>query len=207
MLIKICGLTRPQDIAAVNKAMPDFIGFVFAESRRRVTPAAAARLREGLDGRIGAVGVFVDENPGAVAETARRCGLCAVQLHGGEDERYIAALKPLLPAGCAVWKAVRVRAAADILAAGRLPADRLLLDAYAPGKNGGTGLAFDWELLGGLRVGIPFFLAGGIGEGNVERAVRLRGPDGIDVSSGAETDGVKDPEKIRRLVLATKNPV
>lgn len=191
--IKICGLGRREDIEAVNRAMPDYIGFVFAESRRRVEVKTAAMLKKHLDSRIKAVGVFVNENIENVEEVYRRGIIDLVQLHGNEEGAYIRRLKK--DCGCEVIKAIGV---GDRLSALPDEADYLLFDRLSQ-RHGGTGKAFDWNMLKDYR-GMPYFLAGGILAGNVSDAVRKLGPYCIDVSSGVETDGVKDANKIEELV-------
>jgi phosphoribosylanthranilate isomerase len=195
--LKICGLFREEDVGYVNEAQPDYIGFVFAESRRRVSPGLAAKLWEKLDAGIIPVGVFVNAPPEEIAALYHNGIISIAQLHGDEDDRYIAALKALTAGagGMPVIKALRAEAITG--------ADYLLLDHGA----GGTGEAFDWGLVETLRGSspqIPWFLAGGIGPHNIEDAVLLR-PFGIDVSSGAETGGFKDREKILKLVQAVRN--
>lgn len=193
--IKICGLFRPEDADYVNEALPDYIGFVFAQSRRRVTPAQAAALKERLDARIKAVGVFVDAAADEVVALVQAGVIDLIQLHGNEDAAYIERLRPTTDVP--VVKAVRVRSAEQVLAAQSLPCDYLLLDAYHPEKQGGSGERFDWTLLPALEK--PYFLAGGIDPGNIRLALKT-GPYAIDVSSGAETDGLKDKQKIIELV-------
>jgi len=199
--IKICGLTRPCDIEAVNEALPDYAGFVFAESRRRIAPQEAARLKSMLDGRIAAVGVFVDEDPRKVAEICRNGIIDIIQLHGREDGEYIRILRTMTDKP--VIKAVRVRSREDIAAAERLSCEWLLLDAYSDKKAGGTGTAFDWSLAG--HIGKPFFLAGGLNSGNICKAVETAKPYGVDISSGVETDGYKDRGKILSIVRIVRS--
>ncbi|MDR1816565.1 MAG: phosphoribosylanthranilate isomerase [Clostridiales Family XIII bacterium] len=200
--IKICGLSRPEDVDAVNAARPDYIGFVFAPgSRRRVTPEQAAALRARLDAGIVPVGVFVDAEVDEIAALVAAGTIEAVQLHGREDAAYVRVLRDLLPEGTAVIKAMRLD---SLPLGGESGADYILLDH----GSGGTGEAFDWRLLDGRCAdgcidGVPFFLAGGVNEGNLEEALAL-GPYAVDVSSGAETDGVKDAGKISRLVAAVR---
>lgn len=205
--IKICGLRRAEDIAAVNACLPDYAGFVFAPGRRRVTVPEAARLRKWLDARIAAVGVFVDASADEVGAAVGAASLHAVQLHGTEDADYVAALRRLLPRGCEIWKAVRMRGAAsagaEIAAACASGVDRLLLDAFSPAAAGGTGERFDWALLRRCAVGLPFFLAGGLSAGNANEALACR-PFGLDVSSGVETDGAKDAKKMIAFVQAVR---
>lgn len=202
--VKLCGLRRMEDIITVNALLPDYAGFIFAPGRRRVSPEEAAALCEALSPAVRAVGVFVDAPAAQAAETARLCGLAAVQLHGGEDAAYVRALRTALPPGCEVWKAARVRAADDVRTAEETGADKLLLDAYSPAAPGGTGERFDWDLLCGYDFQIPFLLAGGLHEGNVAEAIRALAPFGVDVSSGVETDGVKDAGKMARFIRAAR---
>lgn len=202
--VKLCGMWRDEDIRAVAAAAPDMVGFVidFARSHRSVTPERAwelARLLEAEPGgdAIERVGVFVDEDPESVALIADACGLAYVQLHGHEDAAYIESLRPELPRGCKVIQAFRVRTAADVASVEKSPADLVLLD------NGqGTGEAFDWSLVTG--VGRPFILAGGLTPENVAVAIEDVGPWGVDMSSGIETNGIKDANKMAAAVAAAK---
>lgn len=198
--IKICGLSRFSDIMAVNEVIPDYIGFVFAESSRRVSVDKARQLKGVLDHRIQAVGVFVNAPIEEILSLAGRGRggepvIDMIQLHGDEDASYIRQLKNHtdLP----VIKAIRVRDSAQILKAQDLPCDYLLLDTFTKGIYGGAGVRFDWNLIPKLTK--PFFLAGGIDSQNLEQAAES-GPYCIDVSSGAETQGRKDRTKIADLV-------
>lgn len=196
-LIKLCGMMRPCDIEAVNEVLPDYCGFVvnFPHSRRSLTPEQIIELTGLLSDQVEAVGVFVDQEPGFIAKLVRDSGLETVQLHGHEDERYIAELRELTDAP--VIKAFKVRAPEDVAAANASSADYVLLD------NGyGTGRTFDWSLL--ERVERPFFLAGGLTPGNIPDAIERFHPYAMDISSGIETDGVKDPAKMRAAVDAAR---
>ena len=188
--IKFCGLMQPEDIAAANRLTPQFVGLVFApKSRRRVTAQVAAALKKQLDPKIKAVGVFVNEEIDTVTKIAAEVGLDLIQLHGAEDEDYIAALKKR--AALPIIKAFVIRTAADLLnAPRRCPADHILLDAGA-----GTGTRFDWSLLADFPR--PYFLAGGLTPQNVGEAVARLKPWAVDVSSGIETDGRKDFAKMQ----------
>ena len=196
--IKLCGLTRPEDIEAANALMPEYTGFVFAKkSRRYVDPDGAAALRAMLAPGIRAVGVFVREPPEKVAELLDQGIIDIAQLHGGEDEEYIKALrgltdKPLI-------KAFRVDGYADLEKARQSSADYVLLDNGA----GGTGTAFDWALLKGFDR--PYFLAGGLGPGNVRQAIMALVPFAVDVSSGIETNGAKDYMKMTAFMNAARH--
>ncbi len=203
-LVKICGLRRPEDADYVNAAGADLAGFVFAKGRRRVSLEQAAELRKRLSGDIVSVGVFVNERPEIIAEAVSAGVIGAVQLHGQETAEYIAGLRKLLewqPAGgrgrVPVIQALRIGGREDLAAALRSEADFLLLDHGA----GGTGKSFDWSLIEGeRRPKRPFFLAGGLGPGNIEEAVRRIRPFGVDMSSGVETEGFKDREKIASVM-------
>ena len=194
--IKICGLTRPQDIAAVNAAMPDYIGFVFAPSRRQISPSQAAALRAELARGITPVGVFVDAAADHVLELVRLGIIDAIQLHGAEDEAYIRHLKSLTAAP--IIKAIPVQKTGDVQKWQATAADYLLLD----NKSGGTGQAFNWELIG--KTTKPYFLAGGLDPANISEALAKTTPHAVDTSSGVETDGLKDPEKIHDFITQAR---
>jgi len=196
--IKLCGLTRPRDIEWANALTPDFVGFVFArKSTRYISPRNAQKLREKLNQSINAVGVFVNEAPEAVAALLNDGTIDVAQLHGGEDEDYIKALRLLTDRP--LIQAFRVDGPADLERARASSADYILLDNGA----GGTGTAFDWALLKGFDR--PCFLAGGLGPDNVALAVRDVRPFAVDVSSGIETDGAKDYQKMAAFVNAVRN--
>lgn len=197
--IKICGLTRRRDAEIVNEALPDYVGFVFAESRRRVSYGAAQELKKRLDGRIMTAGVFVNAKLMDIERAAADGVIDLVQLHGDEDAGYVAETKR--KTGLPVIKAVRVKSREQILAAQRLPCDYLLLDAFDEGAYGGTGRTFDYALIPKLEK--PFFLAGGLNADNIGRALAA-GPYGVDISGGVETDGVKDAAKIREIIMRVR---
>ena len=194
--IKMCGIRRTEDIEAVNRLKPDYIGFVFfTGSKRYVTPGTAETLRENLAPGIKAAGVFVDESPEAVARLLEEQVIDCAQLHGHEDEAYLAELrkrtdKPLI-------QAFRIRTVGDLRKAQQSSADVILLDAGA-----GDGKTFDWRMLQEAKR--PYFLAGGLTPDNVFRAVRELKPRGVDVSSGIETDGWKDPVKMCAFIRAVR---
>lgn len=198
--VKICGLSRPCDIEAVNTTMPDYIGFVFAQSRRRVNTEQAKLLKSALDKRIQAVGVFVNEPLQNIVNLCNAGIIDLVQLHGDEDEQYIGALKQQV--SNKIIKAIRVRCSMDLEQAQRLPCDYLLLDTYSPKEYGGTGAAFDWDMINNIEK--PFFLAGGINIENAAAAIKKVNPYCLDVSSGVETDGLKDRQKIIQLINAIR---
>lgn len=194
MKLKFCGLTREADIEAANETGPDYIGFVFAESRRRVSDLDAARLKARLDPAIKAAGVFVNDTPEHIAALAGEGIIAFAQLHGDEDARVIERLRRLTDVP--LVKAVRVKTRADIERALALPVDYLLLDTYVGHAYGGSGKAFDWSLIGDISK--PYFLAGGLRPENLEQALRT-GAYALDLSSGIETNGVKDPAKMRAV--------
>jgi len=193
--IKICGISRLQDIQAVNAVLPDYIGFVFAESKRKVSPTQAAEMRGFLDKRILVAGVFVNAPPGDIIRLCRDGIINLVQLHGDEDSDYITELKNKI--NVPVIKAVRVQSTEQLLEAQSLPCDYLLLDTYQKDRYGGSGRSFDWSLI--PKLSKPFFLAGGLNTGNIKAAAACC-PYCLDVSSGAETGGFKDPNKITEIV-------
>lgn len=194
--IKICGLRREQDIRYANELMPDYIGFVFLKGKMRyVTFEEAAHLRSLLDPAIPAVGVFVNEPVENVIRLLQSGTIQIAQLHGQEDEAYA---EELGRAGdhCII-RAFAVRSSEDIHRAFAFPADYPLLD------NGkGTGETFDWSFFQEQEK--PFFLAGGLSPENVKEAIECFHPYAVDVSSGVETDGFKDYEKMKAFMDAVR---
>lgn len=228
--IKMCGLMRPEDISVANAIRPDYIGFVFAKkSRRYVTPELAAELKAKLNPEIKAVGVFVDAPVSEVAELLQKGVIDIAQLHGSEDEMYAATLRELT--GKPVIKAFRLGTAGErqktacpgaeetkkqtgnatdyscstetpetneiLRKASHFPTDSVLLDSGA-----GTGMVLNWNLIGAFER--PYFLAGGLNPENVKDVIRKLHPYAVDVSSGIETDGVKNPEKMRAFAKAVR---
>lgn len=193
--IKICGLSRLCDIDFVNRYKPDYIGFVFAKSKRQVTDEQAKALKARLDTGISAVGVFVNDNIEHIEFLCKSGIIDIVQLHGDEDERYIKKLKSCVQNP--VIKAVRVQSSEDISAAEQLSCDMLLLDTYTKGMYGGSGSTFDHTLIPPLKK--PFFVAGGLNPDNIYSVCNC-GYYGLDISSGVETDGFKDENKIKQII-------
>ena len=213
--IKMCGISKVETIPAIVDAKPDYMGLVFAPSKRQVTVDQAKTLVEELHKQyanrynrdaeqysnqtlihqefIKTVGIFVNETLDNLVTIATEVNLDAVQLHGDEDEAFIQSLKERT--NVEVWKAVQIRSAADAEVWIDSSADMLLFDAYHKDERGGTGEVFDWSSLDEFER--PFMLAGGIDSTNVARAIRTVRPYGIDISSGIETEGVKDDEKIK----------
>ncbi len=197
MKLKYCGLTRKEDIEAVNGLAVDYAGFVFApESRRYVPPEKAKELRRLLNPRIRAVGVFTDAPPDAIAELAAEGVIDVVQLHGCQTNEDIARVRNLTDAP--IIRAYRVRGPEDIQAARTSAADIVMLDAGA-----GEGRAFDWRLIAGFDR--PYFLAGGLTVENFSQALELlkdNPPFALDLSSGLETKGLKDKNKMAAFAAA-----
>jgi len=220
MLVKICGLRTPAHALAAAAAGADALGLVFAPSRRQIGPAEAAAIAAALRGRPGPrpllVGLFVNERPATINDLAAQVGLDAVQLSGDEPPADAGAI------GLPVIKALRLDgsareaawvALADELARGArgkgarasLPAvPTLLVDAHVPGAYGGTGARADWAKAAALAARLPLILAGGLAPGSVGHAIAAVRPAGVDVSSGVETDGVKDVAKIEAFIAAAR---
>lgn len=194
--VKICGLSRPEDIDFVNEFMPDYIGFVFAESKRKVSLNTALELKSKLNNGILSVGVFVNEDLSTVNEAAHSGAIDMIQLHGDEDEKYINSLKEFTELD--IIKVLRVRSTEQVLNAQSLPCDYLLLDSYVKGSYGGAGSSFNWDLIPKLEK--PFFLAGGLNENNILTAINSVHPYCLDLSSGVEENGVKSRDKIERVI-------
>ena len=215
--VKMCGISKVETIPAVVEAKPDYMGLVFAPSKRQVTVDQAKILVEELhrgyakkygsdtehdkNDTIKTVGVFVNETVDNLVTIANEANLDVVQLHGDEDEAFIQSLKERT--NVEVWKAVQIRSAADVEKWIDSSADMLLFDAYHKDERGGTGEVFDWSSLDAFER--PFMLAGGIDSTNVARAIRTVRPYGIDISSGIETNGVKDDEKITAFTKIVKS--
>ena len=208
--VKMCGISKVETIPAVVEAKPDYMGLVFAPSKRQVTVEQAKILIEELHKQcinhydtkvVKTVGVFVNETVDNLVTIANEANLDAVQLHGDEDETFIQSLKERT--NVEVWKAIQIRTAADTEKWIDSSVDMLLFDAYHKDERGGTGEVFDWSSLDTFER--PFMLAGGIDSTNVARAIRTVRPYGIDISSGIETNGVKDDEKITAFTKIVKS--
>lgn len=195
--IKICGLKREEDIQFVNEFMPDYIGFVFANTKRKVAYEKAKLLKKMLNPNIKSVGVFVDENLDRVVLLAEEGIIDVIQLHGNEDHDYIKELRKRTDKE--IIKAIRVKDAESIEQNKNIDADYLLLDTFV-GKDvyGGTGKSFDRKLIPD-NLG-NYFLAGGLGADNLEQVLSECNPYAVDLSSSVETDGFKDREKIKEVI-------
>lgn len=194
--IKLCGLSRYCDIEEANRLQPEYIGFVFAQkSRRYVSPSRASELKGLLAPEIKAVGVFVNETQEQIAALLNKDIIDIAQLHGNEDEEYMGKLRKLT--NKPIIRAFRIETSADIEMAEQSTADYVLLDSGA-----GTGTVFDWKLIRNMKR--PIFLAGGLSPENVEKAIKQLRPYAVDVSSGIETDGYKDKEKMAAFIAAVR---
>lgn len=196
--IKICGLRRLEDIEIVNRYKPDYIGFVFADSKRQISHELASRMRGNLSADIIPVGVFVNAVPDEIVALFNRGIIEIAQLHGDESEDYINNLKEKTNNELKIINAVEMSQDTDLLAHDKSRADYLLLDS---GK--GSGKTFDWRL---IRKDLTkkFFLAGGIDINNIRQAVEQFNPYAIDLSSSLEVDGYKDENKIKEILEAIK---
>ncbi len=197
MKVKICGIRRAEDIGIVNKYLPDFIGFIFVPaSKRYVEPSVVVELKKNLDPRIKTVGVFVNESIEKIREIKKVCSLDVIQLHGEETPQFCEEL------GGRIWKAIRVKDedCVEILDTYAEYTELLLLDTYVDGTHGGTGQAFDWDLIEFFSADYNIGLAGGITRENVLKAKKKVEPELIDVASGSETNGIKDEEKIKDII-------
>lgn len=194
--IKLCGLSRPCDIEMVNALNPEYIGFVFTpKSKRYVSPEKASELKKLLSPSIKAVGVFVNAPQNEILELVHSEIIDIIQLHGTEDAAYIRQLRELTDAP--IIQAFRMKTEADIFLAKQSSADYILLDSGA-----GTGMTFNWQLIQDVKR--PYFLAGGLNPDNVRNAIQKLTPFAVDVSSGIETEGFKDKEKMTAFVTAVR---
>lgn len=192
--VKICGLRRPEDIEAANVAKPDYVGFIFVpETKRYVKPDLAASFRRDLAADIQTVGVFVNAPIEEIVAICQAGTIDLVQLHGEEDQAYIAHLK-----GQVDQHIIKSVAVGDELVVDPNQADYLLFDSVSPSR-GGSGKIFDWQMVSAYQEK-PFFLAGGLGVKNIEEALKVVRPYAVDASSSLETDGVKDPVKMQEFV-------
>ena len=208
--VKICGLTRSEDIECANRVKPDFIGMVFyAKSKRTVTAQQAAQLKAQLEQGIKAVGVFVNAEISCIAKLAQASIIDIIQLHGDEDADYITRLHQELAnknVSVPIIKAIRVRSEESLLNLEQYQVDFFLFDTYKPGQYGGTGERFNLELEG-VTIPKPYFIAGGLDASNVAHVV-AENPHAyaVDVSGGVEDSatGLKDAQKMADFVAQIK---
>lgn len=197
MKIKLCGVMREEDIHIMNRFRPDYVGFLFAESRRQISPSTARVFRNLLDPSIPSVGVFVNEDPSNIASLVSEGTISLIQLHGDEDDAYLASLRRLTDAP--IIQVRRISSETSFPLAIAKEADFVLLDTFHKQLYGGSGTSFDWHLLTHPSITRPYFLAGGISMDNIDKTL-LTSAYCLDISSGAETDGQKDPAKIESLI-------
>ncbi|MGP4039449.1 phosphoribosylanthranilate isomerase [Gracilibacillus sp. D59] len=197
--VKICGLQNKEAIETAVEAGADFIGFVFAKSKRRVTKEQAANMAQFVPSHVKKVGVFVNEDIKIIKEIAHDVGLDYVQLHGDESPSFCQEI------GIPVIKAFEVRQASDLDKIGPYDCAYYLLDSPAGKYRGGSGETFDWQVAKEYNfLNKKILLAGGLKADNIEEAITEVAPAGVDVSSGVETDGEKDLDKIKAFIDAAK---
>ena len=196
--IKVCGIRRKEDIDYVNTLKPDYIGFIFAESKRQITKETAKHLKDILDKNIKTVGIFVNEDIDNLIKIADFVDLDIVQLHGDEDSNYIESLRKRIDKD--IWKAIRVKNKDSLSEIQKLDVDGILLDTYSKEAYGGLGETFDWNIAKNLKLDKKIILAGGLNAENLEQGIIKLNPDIIDVSSGVETDGFKDFDKMKNFI-------
>lgn len=203
MKIKFCGIRRVEDVMLMNIYMPDYAGFVFSQSRRQINLSDAITLSGMLNRKIKKVGVFVNEKIEHIAQISHISRLDVIQLHGDEDEEYIRTLKKLL-IDKEIWKAVRVSSPCDVEKSSKLPVDMLLLDSFSENQYGGTGKLADLSSIKKADLKRDFFIAGGLSSQNINSIIDEIKPVGVDISSGIETDGCKDENKIKDIMRCLK---
>lgn len=202
-MIKICGIRRKKDILYVNTLRPDYIGFVFAKSRRQVTKQEAIDFKEVLRKDIKTVGIFANEDIRIITDIANKVNLDIIQLHGDEDKEYIMKLRRFMEGKSIkreIWKAIRVKESKSLKKIDELDVEGVLLDAYSKEAYGGLGEVFNWKLVSNLKLDKKLILAGGLKSENIKQARELVKPDIIDVSSGVESKGFKDYKKMKILI-------
>lgn len=202
MKLKYCGFRSRNDIEKALECDLDYIGLVFAKSKRKVGKEEAKKMINALDfGFVKLVGVFMDQGIGEVIEIADYVGLEVVQLHGSETFEYIMELRSKFKGE--VWKAIH-GSDEHLRDFNEMPADLILIDST---KGGGSGEAADWELIAKYQNNFnkPYFLAGGLKIDNIEAALKLLRPNGIDISSGIEIDGYKSIELMKKISRMVKN--
>ncbi len=199
MKIKFCGIRRLEDVAAVNVLQPDYMGVILSAGFRRSVPFSTAKqLMQQKSTTVQSVGVFVDETAETILHIAAQLHLDVIQLHGAESPELIAQLQA--QTGLPVWKAVRIRNEQDLQAVAEIQADHVILEGDTKQSVGGTGICADWSLLAKRNWNRPFFLAGGLKPENVAEAISIVKPDGIDLASGIEENGIKSPKKMKQII-------
>ena len=197
--VKICGITREIEISIMNELMPDYVGFVFdTRNRHFISPERAGKLRAKLNKNIRSVGVFSNTSLENVALAVEVAGLNMVQIHGDETGEYVAALREYIH--CPIMKVIKVSHPIDAEKAMYATADYVMLD----GGSAGSGKSFDWSLLGSVRR--KYFLSGGLTPENINTALHLSPkPFAFNVSSGVESNNIKDYRKVMKFILAVRD--
>ena len=203
MKIKICGITKMNEVEFLNFLRPDYIGFVFDESARKVSIEEACLIYKKLDKRIKVVGVFRNNSEDFIKEVIKEVPLDVIQLHGEEGNDFIESIKIV---GKEVWKGINIRIKDDMLKAMNYRVDALVLDSSMPG----SGELFDWNLLQDINISNKIILAGGLNEDNVLEGISKVNPYGIDISSGVEKvdkDGIrkKDRDKVELFIRKVRD--
>ena len=193
--VKICGLRRKEDIEYANELKPDYVGFVFAKSKRQIEVEQALYLISFLDKEIKTVGVFVNEPVENALKIAQTLNLDVLQFHGDETQDYIDNFKNFT-----VWKAIRIKDKEDLEKTKQFKVNSFVFDTLTKNEYGGTGKTFNWKVLKGMELNVPIILAGGLNENNVEEAIKIVDPYAVDVSSGVETEGYKDFKKLKSFI-------
>jgi phosphoribosylanthranilate isomerase len=193
--VKICGLRRKEDIEYANELKPDYVGFVFAKSKRQIEVEQALDLISLLDKEIKTVGVFVNEPVENALKIAQTLNLDVLQFHGDETQDYIDNFKNFT-----VWKAIRIKDKEDLEKTKEFKVNSFVFDTLTKNEYGGTGKTFNWKVLKGMELNVPIILAGGLNENNVEEAIKIVDPYAVDVSSGVETEGYKDFKKMKSFI-------
>ncbi len=199
MKVKFCGCRREEDVSFCNVCLPDYMGMILSPGfRRSISVDMAQLLLAKKDPAIQSVGVFVNMPPEDIANLLEFVPVDGIQLHGNETAADITQLRVLTEKP--IWKAARIQSKEDIFQADRLGADMLVLEGYSAGIVGGGGITADWNLIASNPPNTPFFLAGGLNPENVSAAIQSVHPDGVDCSSGIESDGVKDFQKMKQMI-------
>lgn len=199
MLVKICGITKPEEIKIANEEKPDFVGFVFAESKRKIDTFLAKELIKNLDKNIKTVGVFRNNTFNEILNVLKEIDIDIIQLHGNEDNDFINKLKE--KSNCTIWKAFSIKSKDDIKAIEECPVDTIILD----GSDPGSGKTFNWNHLDKFNINKNIIIAGGINEDNVLKAIDIFKPIAVDMSSSVERIDergirIKDKDKIHRII-------
>lgn len=202
MLIKICGITSSEIAETAVQAGADFLGFVFAKSKREISADQARKIIAALPEHVKSVGVFVNKDVQEIEKIARITGLDLIQLHGEESAETVSSLTlPVIKSLPGTEEGIKKAAQYDA-------ASYLLMDSPPlPHAHGGNGISFNWSMLKDYTFSNQLILAGGLTPENVAEAIQLVNPSGVDVSSGVETDEKKDPDKIKAFIQAAKRTI